>query len=66
MKKQTSFVEIAQRIPHMGNGGILDYGPEKSMNPTLQVGLPNNQEKWIQRENIGGILSNAFTSTARK
>ena len=66
MKREMSFVEMAQRLPANGGDGILTYDPAKSKQPTLQMGLPNNKAKWIQRDEIGGLLSNAFTTTPRK
>ena len=66
MKKEMSFIQMAQRIPARGGDSLLTYDPEKPKQPTLQVGLPNNQAKWIQRDEIGGLLSNAFTTTTRK
>ena len=65
-KQQMSFIQMAQRLPNVGGPSLLDYGPKKSTNPTLQVGLPNNKAKWIQREEIGGLLGNALTTTPRK
>ncbi len=66
MKREMSFVQMAQRSPANGGDSIFTYDPEKPINPTLQVGLPDNKAKWIQREEIGGLLSNAFTTTPRK
>ena len=61
--KEVSFVQMAQRIPAREGDSLLTYDPEK---PKLQVGLPDNKAQWVQSENIGEILSNAFTSTTRK
>ena len=47
-------------------GKRVYHDPEKPRQPTLQVGLPDNKAKWIQRDEIGGLLSNAFTTTPRK
>ena len=63
MKREMSFVQMTQRIPARGGDSLLTYDPET---PKLQVGLPDNKAQWVQRENIGEILSNAFTSTTRK
>jgi len=65
-KQQMSFVQMAQRIPSVGGDSLSDYDPQKPINPTLRVGLPDNKAKWIQREEIGGLLGNALTTTARK
>ena len=65
-KRQMSFVQMAQRIPARYGDGLLYHDPDKATKPTLQVGLPDNQAKWIHREEIGGLLSNAFTTTPRK
>ena len=66
MKREMSVVRMAQRIPANGGDSILTYDPDKPKQPTLQVGLPNNKAKWIQRDEIGGLLSNAFTTTPHK
>jgi len=63
MKREMSFVQMAQRIPAREGDSLLTYDPEK---PKLQVGLPDNKAQWVQRENIGEILSNAFTTTSHK
>ena len=65
-KQQMSFVQMAQRIPARYGDGLLYHDPEKPRQPTLQVGLPDNKAKWIQRDEIGGLLSNAITTTPRK
>ena len=65
-KRQMSFVEMAQRIPARYGNGLLYHDPEKPTKPTLQVGLPDNKAKWIQRDEIGGLFGNAFTSTPPK